>query len=185
VHGYDTRNHGRMVRRNVGFALASERSFFPRLTVFENLEFFAALENVPRREIPDRIAFVLSSVGLTASASKLAMKLSSGMHQRLAIARALIKQPSVLLLDEPTRSLDTSAAANLWDLIRELAACETTVLLATHNFEEAARVCHRVAFLNHGQLMGTTSTRWLGPGQVREAYLDCTGQQSELAELTA
>jgi ABC-2 type transport system ATP-binding protein len=185
VRGHDTRKHGQIVRKNVGFALASERSFFPRLTVRENLEFFAVLENVPRQEIRDRTASVLSRVGLTASVGKLAMKLSSGMHQRLAIARALIKQPSVLLLDEPTRSLDTSATADLWDLMHELPASGATVVLATHNFEEASAVCDRVAFLSHGALVGTTGTRWLRPEQIREAYLECMDEQSVLAELTA
>jgi ABC-2 type transport system ATP-binding protein len=120
VQGYDTRHQGQAVRGNVGFALASERSFFARLTVRENLEFFAALENVSRHEVSDRIEWVLSCVSLNDVSGKQVMKLSSGMYQRLGIARALIKRPEILLLDEPTRSLDATAADGLWRLILNL-----------------------------------------------------------------
>src|SRR6266567_670871 len=140
VAGFDTRSHGQQVRRCVGFALASERSFFPRLTARENLEFFAALEDIPRRERPSRVESILNDMGLNDSAGRQVMKLSSGMYQRLGIARALIKRPSVLLLDEPTRSLDAAAASRLWKLVVELANIGMTILLATHNFEEAAQV---------------------------------------------
>src|SRR5438477_2952025 len=114
IGGADTRARAQAVRRQVGFALASERSFFPRLTARENLEFFAALEDVPGHEVSTRVDSVLASVGLVDAADKQVMKLSSGMYQRLGIARALIKIPSVLLLDEPTRSLDAAAANRLW-----------------------------------------------------------------------
>ncbi len=145
VNGFDTRSEAQAVRRQVGSALAAERSFFPRLTARENLEFFAALEDLPRCEVGPRVAAVLCDVGLEDAADKHAMKLSSGMYQRLGIARALLKKPSVLLLDEPTRSLDPAAASNFWKLIRQLSNSAITVLLATHNFAEAAAVCDRAA----------------------------------------
>src|SRR5436309_274199 len=95
VNGADSRLQAQAVRKQVGFALASERSFFPRLTVRENLDFFAALEDVSRHEGRTRIAAVLNDSGLEDAAEKQAMKLSSGMYQRLGIARALLKKPSV------------------------------------------------------------------------------------------
>src|SRR5581483_1368033 len=153
VHGCDTRREGQTVRRKVGFALATERSFFPRLTARENLEFFAALEDIGKREASERAKSTLSRVGLSEVASKQAMKFSSGMYQRLGIARALMKAPSLLLLDEPTRSLDIAAADELWDLVKEMSSMRMTVLLATHNFEEAAAVCDRVALLHRGELL--------------------------------
>src|SRR5215469_9218833 len=106
VNNANTRNQSQAVRRQVGFAVATERSFFPRLTVRENLEFFAALEDIPRRERPLRVNSVLENLNLVKTADKQVMKLSSGMYQRLGIARAWLKKPSILLLDEPTRSLD-------------------------------------------------------------------------------
>src|SRR5262249_39936746 len=105
VAGFETRSSGQAVRRRVGFALASERSFFPRLSARENLEFFAALEDISRNECRASTEQALVEVGLLDAAEKLVMKFSSGMHQRLGIARALLKRPHVLLLDEPSRSL--------------------------------------------------------------------------------
>jgi ABC-2 type transport system ATP-binding protein len=174
VQGCDTRRQGQAVRRAVGFALASERSFFPRLTIRENLEFFAALENVCRGEVADRIESVLCRVSLTDVAGKQVMKLSSGMYQRLAIARALIKRPSVLLLDEPTRSLDAASADELWLLIQEMSSMRITVLLATHNFEEAAAVCDRVAFLKDGELRAIEKITNFVAEELRDFYLETT-----------
>ncbi|MCU1268954.1 MAG: transporter, ATP-binding protein [Acidobacteriaceae bacterium] len=174
VQGCDTRRHGQEVRRSVGFAMASERSFFPRLTIRENLEFFAALEDVRRGEVSDRIESVLSCVSLTDVAGKQVMKISSGMYQRLGIARALIKRPSVLLLDEPTRSLDAAAAGELWRLIHEMSSMGITVLLATHNFEEAAAVCDRVALLQEGELRAIEKASNFAAEELREFYLETT-----------
>src|SRR5215831_10359624 len=92
VGGFDTRTCGQAVRERIGFALASERSFFPRLSARENLEFFGALENLSRSDCRERTDRALFEVGLIDSAEKQVMKFSSGMHQRLAIARALLKR---------------------------------------------------------------------------------------------
>jgi ABC-type multidrug transport system ATPase subunit len=175
VQGYDTRHQGQAVGGNVGFALASERSFFARLTVRENLEFFAALENVSRRDVSDRIEWVLSCVSLNDVSGKQVMKLSSGMYQRLGIARALIKRPAIVLLDEPTRSLDATAADDMWRLILNLSSTGMTVLLATHNFEEATAVCHRVAMLKQGELIAVEKARDFAAEELRNLYLEITG----------
>ena len=174
VQGCDTRRQGQAVRRAVGFALASERSFFPRLTIRENLEFFAALENVRRGEISGRISSVLSCVSLADAAGKQVMKLSAGMYQRLGIARALIKRPAVLLLDEPTRSLDAASADELWRLIREMSNMGITILLATHNFEEAAAVCDRVTLLKEGELRAIEKASNFAAEGLRDFYFETT-----------
>ncbi len=183
IQGHETRREGQKVRRDVGFALASERSFFPRLTVRENLEFFAALEDVPHREIPERIAQALRAVELIYAADKQAMKLSSGMYQRLAIARAIVKNPAVLLLDEPTRSLDLTSATELRRLISELATRGTTIVLATHSFEEATSVCNRVALLNKGELMAEQEVGGLSSHNIEELYREMTCEQPRSTEL--
>jgi len=178
VNGFDTRSKARAVRRQVGSALAAERSFFPRLTARENLEFFAALEDLPRREVASRVMAVLCDVSLEDSADEHAMKLSSGMYQRLGIARALLKKPSVLLLDEPTRSLDPAAASNFWKLIRHLSNSGITILLATHNFPEAVAVCDRAAILQRGELIAVPRLNDLSIEALRDFYLDATGEQT-------
>src|SRR5579885_2554852 len=115
-------------------SVATERSFFPRLSARENLDFFAALNDVPRRQRSERIDELLARTGLLEAGDTLVMKFSSGMYQRLGIARALIHRPSVVLLDEPTRSLDPGSAAQFWNMVRELPSRGATVVLATHNF---------------------------------------------------
>lgn len=178
VGGFETRNSGQDVRKRVGFALASERSFFPRLTARENLEFFAALENMTSAKCRERTDQVLLEAGLADVAEKQVMKFSSGMHQRLAIARALLKRPSVLLLDEPSRSLDLAAAARLWDLIHQLSQSGIAVLLATHNFAEAAEVCDRVAILQQGSLLATLHAANQSERKLRDSYLHITQEPS-------
>ncbi|HEY7353855.1 MAG TPA: ABC transporter ATP-binding protein [Terriglobales bacterium] len=177
VDDYDTRTQGQAVRRTVGFAIATERSFFPRLTVRENLEFFAALEDIPRREIPHRATDVLLRVNLIDEAHKQTMKLSSGMQQRLGIARALIKSPSILLLDEPSRSLDAAACEEMWTWIRDLSEDGTTVLLASHNFEEVSAVCDRAALLCAGELLDCMNIRSVPGEELRNIYFEMTKGQ--------
>ena len=177
VNGLDTRNHEHEVRRQVGFALASERSFFPRLTIRENLDFFATLEDVPRSERPRRIDQAIEEVEMEEHANKQVMKLSSGMLQRLAIARALIKRPRVLLLDEATRSLDPAAAWRFWELIRTLASAEASAVLATHSFDEAVAAADRVVILRKGELLGTRRVAGLSAEQLRDYYCDVTGEK--------
>ncbi len=153
VSGFDVATQAQQVRQTVSYAIGGERSFYPRLTAAENLDFFAALENVGRTQRQVRVAECLAAAGLQDEADTLVMKYSSGMAQKLGIARALLKRPSVLLLDEPSRSLDPGASAQLWQLVRAISAAGTTVLLTTHNFEEAAATGDAVAILNAGRLV--------------------------------
>ena len=180
VDGCDTVKHARRVRHQVGIAVATERSFFPRLSARENLDFFAALDEVPPRDRPARIESVLHETGREEQADTLVMKFSSGMYQRLGIARALVKGPGVLLLDEPTRSLDAGTTAHFWTTIRALARQQTTILLATHNFAEAAAVGDRFLLLHRGQLRADRS---VSAGESAEAlrafYFRTTGEVDE------
>lgn len=180
VGGYDTARNAGEVRKHVGIAVATERSFFPRLSARENLEFFAALDEVPRSERTQRITDVLRETGLEERADTLVMKFSSGMYQRLGIARALVKRPAALLLDEPTRSLDAATTAHFWETIRTFARCQTAVLLATHNFAEAVEVGDRLLLLHHGAVL---SDRSVGKGEsaaaLRSFYFSKTGEFDE------
>jgi ABC-2 type transport system ATP-binding protein len=155
VLGFDTATRNLEARRAVGFAVAQERSFYPRLTADENLSFFASLDSVPRDLRRERIGWALEQCGLTGLRHRFVHQFSSGMYQRLAIARALLKQPAVLLLDEPSRSADLETATTLRQLVRTLALGGTTVLLATHNFEEAASLADRVILLGRGRIVAS------------------------------
>ncbi len=179
VAGADTQVQEDIVRRHVGFAIANERSFFPRLTVRENLDFFAALDDVPRRERPERIRQALERTGAAEARDTPAYQLSSGMCQRVGVARALLKRPSVLLLDEPTRSVDSGGALHFFELVRDLASTGTAVLLATHNFEEAVGTGDAVAVLRRGRLVAqqrlavTTTVH-----ELRSLYFQETGENA-------
>lgn len=181
VEGADSQADSQQVRRHVGFAVAAERSFFPRLSARENLDFFAALDNVPRKSRSQRVDAMLERVGLSAAGDTLVMKFSSGMYQRLGIARALIKEPSVILLDEPTRSLDPAAAGHFWNLVRELPSHGATVLLATHTFSEAVAVGDNVAVLLGGQLAGYKKVAGTNVEELRAFYFEKTGEVDESA----
>jgi ABC-2 type transport system ATP-binding protein len=177
VAGFDTLRDGKHVRRQVGFAVANERSFFPRLTCRENLDFFAALNEVSGPERRDCIDNMLEQTGLTDAANTLVMKFSSGMYQRLGIARALMGRPSVILLDEPTRSLDPASAVHFWRLVRYLGARGATVVLATHSFNEAVAVGDSVAVLHDGVLVGRRNLDGADVDELRDFYFDRTGIQ--------
>lgn len=153
VAGADAVRELNRVRRHVGFAIANERSFSQRLTVRENLEFFATFENVPRSERRERVHWAMGQTGVEEFEHTLAYQLSGGMYQRVGVARALLKRPSLLLLDEPTRSIDPGGAARFWRMVRNMADDGTAVLLATHSFEEALAVAHVIAVLRHGTLV--------------------------------
>lgn len=181
VGGFDAARDAGEVRRQVGIAVAGERSFFPRLSARENLDFFAALDEVPRRERARRIAEVLRDTALDDQAETLVMKFSSGLYQRLGIARALVKRPSVLLLDEPTRSLDAASTGHFWTTIRALAQRQTTVLIATHNFAEAAAVGDRLLLLHRGEMLATRPVGGDSAEALRAFYFRMTGEIDEAA----
>ncbi len=142
------------VKSRIGLVTTDERSFYWRLTGRENLEFFAALQNTAAATISERISRLLDLVGREGVADKEFRKYSSGMRQRLAIARALIHQPRILFLDEPTQGLDPPAIRSLYSLLRERLRGEhqITVLLTTHRLSEAEQLCDRMAILHQGRI---------------------------------
>ena len=159
VNGLDVVRHSMEVRRQIGLVYGDERTFFWRLSVRENLRFYAALYRISAREARRRADELLEIVGLEHAANVRMHSFSTGMKQRAAIARGLLSNPSILLMDEPTRSLDPVGTDEIQELIRRrvLADRRYTVLLATNNMDEAEALCDRVALINHGRirLMGT------------------------------
>ena len=173
IAGLDVVQDARAVRRVLSPVIADERSLYWRLSSLENLELYGVLQGLTTAAARGRAAELLQVVGLDDTGTKMVGSFSSGMKQRLLIARALIGRPRILLLDEPTRSLDPLSArrfrAFLREEITERQGC--TVLLATHNAEEALDLCDRVAVLDRGRLLavGTTEslTRELGDDRYR------------------
>ena len=124
-------------------------SFFERLTAREQIRTFASLYHVPAK----RADHMLSVVGLDEQASVKAEKLSGGQAQRLSIACALVHDPELVFMDEPTGALDPQARRNLWDLLRKINADGRTVVLTTHHMDEAETLCDRVAIMDYGKIL--------------------------------
>ena len=159
VCGQDVVRDADEVRKVVSYCASATDNFYPRISALRNLEFFAVLNHFPPREAKERIQLTLEHLGLRGKGNVPFQHYSDGMKQRLALARALLKEPRLVLLDEPTRSLDPISQGEIRKLIRELLIDRLgkTVLLVTHSLAEAEQVCDRVAILHRGQIvaMGT------------------------------
>ena len=154
VRGHDSVNNDESVRREIGLSTAEERSFYWRLTSEQNLMFFARLHGLSDRAAKHRIQDLFSKLELEEVARRRFGELSTGNKQRLAVARALLPSPPVLLLDEPTRSLDPLAAARMREMIRSLSEQDppVTILFTSHNLAEVETLCARVAIISRGRI---------------------------------
>jgi len=158
VLGMDVTREQQRVRESVGYVLADERSFHWRLSAPANLDFFAQLEGLAPAVRAQRITFLLERLDLASAAERPFGEFSTGMKQRLAVARALLKSPRVLLMDEPTRSIDPAHSADVWRLVREeVERVSGCLVLVTHQIQEALSLCTRVAILSEGQIVLDTT----------------------------
>lgn len=148
IDGVEPWTRDRALLRRMGVQLQAA-SFFERLTAREQLESFRALYGVPA----NRTEQMLEHVGLVDKADVRTEKLSGGQKQRLSIACALVHDPDVVFLDEPTAALDPQARRNLWDLLRSMNGSGRTVILTTHYMDEAEALCDRVAIIDAGKLL--------------------------------
>jgi ABC-2 type transport system ATP-binding protein len=161
VNGYDVLKETTMVRASIGLVVGGERTLYWKLTARDNLMYFASLYKMPRAEAKSRVNELLEMMGLLDRADERLEDYSTGMRQKIAIARALLHNPPVLLLDEPTLGLDPTFSRQMRSQIRELCRNEgKTILLATHYMYEADELCDRVAIINNGQIAAVdTSNR--------------------------
>ena len=148
VLGYDLPSELERVRAKINL-VAEDPTLYQRLSAMENLELFCKLYGLPR----SRAKEVLERVRLTNTQSRRAKTFSTGMRQRLLLARALLNDPLVLFLDEPTRGLDPSSARDLHGIVTDLAQGGATIVLTTHDMQEADELCDRIAFLVEGKIV--------------------------------
>jgi ABC-2 type transport system ATP-binding protein len=151
VTGLDVATRAPEVRRVIGY-MSQRFSLYPDLTAGENIELFAGLYGVTGERYRERREWVLEMAGLRGGERRLTAELALGWKQRLALGCAVLHEPPVLFLDEPTSGVDPLARRRFWDLIDELAARGTTVLVSTHYMEEA-EYCHRLALMNRARLI--------------------------------
>src|SRR5271170_3406247 len=157
--GFDVEHDPGRARRQLGYHTGGDEGFYSRLSGRENLAFFAAMNNMTAAETRDRIALAAKSMGVEGNLDRQVRTLSTGMTHRLGLARALLHGPAVLLLDEPTRSLDPLAAADFRRLLKDEIVRKrgATLLFASHTLSEVEEIADRVILLDHGKLIAYDS----------------------------
>jgi sodium transport system ATP-binding protein len=166
VLGFDTRLAPEEVRRRVGVVTA-DIGIYPRLSARENISYFAELSGVPSRDLKARVDSVIDRLGISGFANQRADSLSSGQKQKVAIGRAIVHDPEVLMFDEPTSNLDVLASRQIRDFMVESRARGRCVIFSTHVLHDAERLCDRVAILHEGSVVASGST-----AEVRGAHRD-------------
>ncbi len=173
VLGYDVARQPEEVKARIGY-MSQRFSLYSDLTVRENLEFYAGIYRLPRRQVQRRIRDFLQLVGLAGREETRVEHLSGGLRQRLALGCAILHEPRMLFLDEPTGGVDPASRREFWDLIYEMAGRGTTVFVTTHYMDEAEH-CHTVGLMYQGKLVACDSPAGLKArsmrGQVWE--VDC------------
>jgi heme exporter protein A len=172
IAGLDSARAGEEIRRHIGF-LSHQTMLHDDLTAEQNLHFYARMYDLDDGSA--RVAELLERVGLTARQHDLVRTFSRGMQQRLAVARAVLHRPQVLLLDEPYTGLDTQAAQTLTDLLSELIGKRCVVLLTTHNLERGLAVGQRVVVLAHGRVVHDAPRTDVDTATFPEVYRQLTG----------
>ena len=183
VNGFDIVKQANDVRRSLGTVLAGERSIYWKLTGRENLEYFAALYHIPPEIAKKRVEELIERMELKERANELVEKYSTGMRQRIAISKALLARPPILLLDEPTLGLDPQAARRVRELIAELKQEGHTILLTTHYMEEADLLSDRIGIIDTGKVIALDTPEGLKRriDQKEIIRLELTGWHDDLA----
>ncbi len=183
VLGFDIRTQAELIRPQVGY-MSQKFALYDELTMRENLEFYAGVYDVPRRERSDRIREVMQMLGLLERQDYRAGELSGGWRQRLALGTALVHRPKLLFLDEPTSGVDPSARRTFWDLIYDLASRGVTIFVTTHYMDEAEH-CNRVGIMFRGQLLALDTPSGLKASALPGAAWDVTPDHGGASLVTA
>lgn len=183
VLNLDITEHARQVRMRMGY-MSQRFSLYDDLTVGENLSFYGRIYGVHGARLGERQRFVLGMAGLDGRERTLARNLAGGWRQRLALGAAIIHEPEILFLDEPTAGVDPISRRSFWDLLYELANGGTTILVTTHYMDEAEH-CQNLAFIQRGRIVAQGAPGTLKEtevlGQVLE--IDCSEPEQALAIL--
>ncbi|MDO9585851.1 MAG: ATP-binding cassette domain-containing protein [Syntrophales bacterium] len=179
VFGLDSREHMRTIKARLGVC-QQENSLDPDLTVKQNLEVFARYFNIPRHVAQERTQTLLRFMALEHRQDDRAIDLSGGMMRRMVIARALINEPDLLILDEPTTGLDPQSRHQVWERLEELRAKGLSILLTTHYMDEASRLCDRVMIMDHGRILVQGEPGELISSQIGHDIIEAAEPSAEL-----
>jgi ABC-2 type transport system ATP-binding protein len=179
VAGFDVGTEPEQVKQRIGY-MSQKFSLYDDLTVEENLGFFSGIYGVPRERQPERIRAALLTAGLDARRSEMTRNLAGGWKQRLALGCALLHEPPIVFLDEPTSGVDPLARREFWSLIHRLAEAGHTIFVTTHYMDEAEQ-CDRLALMYRGQLIALeapeTLRRELGKPSMEEVFVSLIEEQ--------
>jgi ABC-2 type transport system ATP-binding protein len=170
VNGFDVASQPEEIRRTIGY-MSQKFSLYDDLTVEENIDFFTGIYGVPKDRRAERKNYVLEMANLTARRSTLTHTLSGGWKQRLALGCAILHEPPVLFLDEPTSGVDPLARGAFWGLIHDLSEAGHTIFVSTHYMDEA-EYCHRLALMYRGKVIALGTPTELKSGLTEQSLLN-------------
>ena len=179
VEGFDLRTQGDEARNVMGVS-PQETAVYSYLTGRENVKLFGELQSVPRKQLGERTDYVIEKVGLMEEAGRKVGTYSGGMKRRVSIAMALVADPMVVLLDEPTVGMDPQARRAVWDFVLDLRDKGKTILITTHYMEEAQELCDEVGIIDHGKMIALGSPEALrakyGAKDLEDVFIQLTGR---------
>jgi ABC-2 type transport system ATP-binding protein len=179
VYGFDVVKESAKVKELIGVC-PQETAIYPYLTGAENVDLFGNLHAMNKAELNARRNMLLTKMGLDEEAKRRAGKYSGGMRRRLSLVLALINDPQIAFLDEPTVAMDPQSRHAVWDFLKELEREEKTIILTTHYMEEAEELCDRVGIIDHGKLIALgTPKELIAKNQVNnleDLFLKLTGR---------
>ena len=180
VAGYDALKEKEKIKRLIGVC-PQDTSIFPYLTGRENAELFGDLHTIPKKKLKENVNYLLQQMSLYDDANRRAGKYSGGMKRRLNLVMALVNDPSIAFLDEPTVAMDPQSRHAVWDFIRNLNKAHKTVILTTHYMEEAEMLCGRVGIIDHGELIALDKPSKLmtkyDAKNLEEVFIQLTGRK--------
>ena len=183
VGGYDVMREPETVRENIGY-MSQKFSLYDDLTVEENLDFYGGVYGVPEKRMREREEFALRMAGLLDRRSSMTRLLAGGWKQRLALGCAILHEPPILFLDEPTSGVDPMARREFWDLIYQLSEQGKTVFVTTHYMDEA-EYCHRLALMYKGRIIAMDTPADLmsaaGKGSMEEVFVSMIEAEEQSA----
>jgi lipooligosaccharide transport system ATP-binding protein len=182
VFGLPVQREASAIRARTGIVPQAD-NLDPDFSVQENLQVYASFFGLPRAQVADRIDALLEFVSLTERRHARPDALSGGMQRRLTIARALINDPELVVLDEPTTGLDPQARHVIWGRLNELKASGKTLLLTTHYMEEAERLCDELVIMDHGRILAQGAPRDLVDRYVEPEVIELRGAPDDAGEL--
>ncbi|MCK9281291.1 MAG: ABC transporter ATP-binding protein [Melioribacteraceae bacterium] len=175
VSGFSIKNQSDLVKKNIGY-MSQKFSLYNDLTVVENIRFFAGIYGLDGKKYEERKKWVLKVANLENMENTITGSLPGGIKQRLALGTAVIHEPKIVFLDEPTSGVDPISRRNFWDLINELSENGTTVLVTTHYLDEA-EYCNDIILINAGKLIAQGTSQELKTNYIKNPILEIEGER--------